>query len=65
MLNDKQSLALTGLMVAGIFVFGILDILDNFVVLTVLTIVFFTILINIFYLKIRPKDSFRKEDNSK
>ncbi len=43
MLNDKQSLALTGLMVTGIFVFGILNILDNFIILTILTIVFFTV----------------------
>ena len=43
MLNDKQSLALTGFMAAGIFVFGILNILDNFIILTILTIVFFTV----------------------
>lgn len=51
MLNDKQTLALTGFMVAGIFIFGILKVLNNFVVLTILTIVFFTIIINLFYAK--------------
>lgn len=49
MLNDKQSLLLTGLTAGGIFVFGVLDILDNFLVLTVLTLIFFAIVINIFY----------------
>ncbi|WP_298500200.1 hypothetical protein [uncultured Algibacter sp.] len=56
MLNDNQSLILTGLMAGGIFVFGILDILDNFVILTILTIVFFTIVINIFYSKSKSKE---------
>ena len=55
MLNDKQSLLLTGLMGGGIFVFGILKILDNFVVLTILTIVFFTIAINMFNSKSKSK----------
>ena len=49
MLNDKQSLALSGLMAGGIFVAGILEILDNFIVLTILTIIFLAVIINIFY----------------
>lgn len=65
MLNDKQSLALTGLMVAGIFVFGILDVLDNFVVLTILTIVFFTVLINMFYSRFKSEEIKQEENNSK
>ena len=65
MLNDKQSLILTGLMVAGIFIFGVLDILENFVVLTILTIVFFTVVINIFYSKLKLEDTTQKLDNSK
>ena len=65
MLNDKQSLILTGLMVAGIFIFGILDILENFVVLTILTIVFFTVVINIFYSKFKLEDTTQKQDDSK
>ena len=65
MLNDKQSLALTGLMVAGIFVFGILDILENFVVLTVLTIVFFTVVINMFYSKFNPEEETQEKNDSK
>jgi hypothetical protein len=61
MLNDKQTLLLSGIMVAGIFIFGILNILDNFVVLTVLTIVFFTILINMFYLKSKSKEETQEQ----
>ena len=61
MLTDKQSLILTGLMTASIFVFGILDILDNFIVLTILTILFFTIVINILYSKIKPKEVLKEE----
>jgi hypothetical protein len=32
MINDKQSLMLCGLLAAGLFISGILDILKNFVV---------------------------------
>ncbi|WP_339894110.1 hypothetical protein [uncultured Algibacter sp.] len=65
MLNDKQSLVLTGLMAAGIFIFGILKVLENFVVLTVLTIVFFTIVINIFYSKFKPEETTQEQNESK
>lgn len=61
MLNDKQTLLLSGIMVAGIFIFGILDILENFVVLTILTIVFFTILINMFYWKFKAKEETKEQ----
>ncbi len=50
-LNDKQSLILCGFMVGGIFVSGILKILSNFVVLTILTLIFFTIILNLFLIK--------------
>lgn len=49
MLNDKQTLILSGLMAGGIFVTGILEILDNFIVLTLITIVFLAVIINILY----------------
>lgn len=65
MLTDKQSLLLTGLMVVSIFVFGILKILDNFIILTALTILFFTIVINLFYKKFNPEDSTENQNNSK
>lgn len=51
MLSDKQSIILTGIVAVGIFVFGILDLLDNFVVLTLMTISFFAIIINLLYSK--------------
>lgn len=60
MLSNKQSLILTGLMVAGIFVFGVLDVLDNFIVLTFLTLVFFAVITNLFYANFKQKD----DDNS-
>lgn len=53
MLSDKQSLGLTILMVAGIFSFGILDILDNFIVLTLMTLIFLAVVLNIIYIKIK------------
>ena len=65
MLSDKQSLILSGLLAGSIFVFGILDILDNFVVLTILTLIFFTIVINLFYVKSKHKEDIEKQDNSK
>jgi hypothetical protein len=55
MLSDKQSLILTGFMIGGIFIFGILEILQNFIVLTMLTIIFFTIILNMLYLKSKTK----------
>tara|TARA_R110002049_G_scaffold193915_6_gene362789 strand:- start:82 stop:261 length:180 start_codon:yes stop_codon:yes gene_type:complete len=51
MINDKQSLILCGIMAGGLFVGGMLDILGNFVVLTILTLVFSTIVINLFFPK--------------
>ncbi|WP_406683145.1 hypothetical protein N1F78_10670 [Seonamhaeicola sp. MEBiC1930] len=47
MLSDKQSLILCGLMVGGIFTTGLLDILDNFLILTLLTIIFLAIILNL------------------
>ncbi len=59
MLTDKQSLVLCGLMACGVFVFGILDILNNFVSLTILSIIFFAIVANIIAVKSFSKN---KED---
>lgn len=57
MLNDKQSLILCGVMAVGIFATGILDILDNFIVKTILTIIFLAIVLNlIFSSKMKEKD---------
>ena len=63
MLTDKQALILSGIMTIGFFILGILDILDNFIVLTVLTIMFLTLIINLFYLNYKPeKDVVKQKD---
>ncbi|TYA92216.1 hypothetical protein [Seonamhaeicola marinus] len=62
MLTDKQSLLLCGLLVSGFFIGGILDILNNFVVLTILTIIFLAIMVNLISAKSFIKD---KEEHSK
>lgn len=64
MLSNKQSLILTALMAIGLFVFGVLDILDNFLILTALTLIFFAVIINIFYTHFKNKEvqkSFKKQ----
>ncbi len=60
MLSDKQSIILTGIIAIGIFVFGILDLLDNFVVLTLMTISFFAIIINLLHSKSKSEDVAQK-----
>ena len=65
MLNNKQSLILTGVMASGIFVFGILDILNNFVILTILTLIFFAIIINLFYSGSKPEQNDEEQNNIK
>ena len=57
MINDKQSLILCGVMAAGLFVGGILDILDHYIMLTILTLVFSVIVINSFFLKKNPNEN--------
>jgi len=57
MLSNKQSLILTGFMAGGIFVFGLLDLLDNFVVLTLMTLSFFAIVLNLVFLKSKKEDN--------
>jgi hypothetical protein len=49
MLTDKQSLLLCGLVALLIFVAGVLDILGNFIVLTILSIAFIAIVVNLFF----------------
>jgi len=51
LLNNKQSLILCGILSAGIFVAGIFNILDNFIVLAILFSIFITIIANIIYVK--------------
>ena len=51
MLTDKQSLILCGFIAVSIFITGILDILDSIIVLTVLTLAFLAIIVNLFFWK--------------
>lgn len=60
MLTDKQSLLLCGLMTALIFVAGILDIMGNFIVLTILSIIFLAIIVNLFFWK-HPQEENNKK----
>jgi hypothetical protein len=55
MLNNKQSLILCGLMTGGIFITGILDILDNYIVKTILTIILIMIVSNMIYVFTKSK----------
>lgn len=61
MLNDRQSLILCGIMAGGIFVSGILDILDSYIVKTLLTIIFLVILANFFVVYSKSK---KEEQNN-
>ncbi|WP_166964803.1 hypothetical protein [Yeosuana marina] len=61
MLTDKQSLILCGLLGVGIFVSGILDILDNFITKTVLTIIFLIIITNLIVTKSLKKEKKEQE----
>jgi hypothetical protein len=56
MLTDRQSLFLCGVLGIGIFVSGVLDILDNFITKTVLTILFVVILTNLIVTNSRKKE---------
>ena len=63
MLTNKQSLILCGLMTGGIFVAGVLEVLTNFVVLTVLTIIFLAIIANLFFSNSKSNDEKTKDIN--
>jgi hypothetical protein len=63
MLNDRQSLILCGVMVGGIFVSGILDVLDSYLVKTLLTVIFLTILTNFFVVYSKSKKEEQNEKN--
>lgn len=47
MLTDRQSIILCGLLCLGIFVSGLIGVLDNFITKTILTILFAVIITNI------------------
>jgi hypothetical protein len=56
MLTDRQSLFLCGVLGIGIFVSGVLGILDNFITKTVLTILFIVIVTNLIVTNSRKKE---------
>jgi hypothetical protein len=56
MLTDRQSLILCGLLGLGIFVSGVLEILDNFITKTVLSILFLVIIANLIISNSRKKE---------
>ncbi|MFH6769815.1 hypothetical protein V8G56_13770 [Gaetbulibacter aquiaggeris] len=56
MLTDKQSIFLCGLLGIGIFVSGVLEILDNFITKTVLTILFIVIITNLIVTVLKKKE---------
>jgi hypothetical protein len=55
MISNKQSLLLCGIMAGGIFVSGVLEILNNYIVKTILTIIFSMIILNIFIVYSKSK----------
>lgn len=63
MITDKQSLLLCGILVGGIFAAGVLDVLSNFIVLTILTIIFLIIIINLVLYSSSTHDDQQKEDS--
>jgi len=56
MLTDRQSLFLCGVLGIGIFVSGVLGILDNFITKTVLTILFIVIVTTLIVTNSRTKE---------
>ena len=50
-MNDKITLILTGAFTLFFFISGLLDILDHFLVKTILFVGFFVIVVNIFIIK--------------
>ncbi len=63
MLSGKQSLILCGVLTGGIFVTGVLKVLNNFIVLTILTLIFAVIMINILFYKSSSQIEENEENN--
>jgi hypothetical protein len=55
MISNLQSLILCGILVGGIFVCGLLGLLDNYIVKTILVLIFLVILTNIFVVYSKQK----------
>lgn len=63
MLNNKQSLILCGVVAVSFFVFGVLDILDNYIVKAILTLAFLLVIANFFYVNLRSKKESQDDIN--
>lgn len=63
MLSNIQSLFLCGLLAGGIFIAGILKILDNYIVKTILTIIFIIIVSNLIYVNTKSKNEEEQDLN--
>ena len=61
MLNDKQSLFLCCFVVLGFIFSGIINILDNFVIIALLSLAFIAVVINLF-LQNNQEDKTESED---
>ncbi|MFB9106632.1 hypothetical protein ACFFU1_17120 [Algibacter miyuki] len=57
MFSDKVSMIICGCLIAVIFCTGILGILSNYIVLTVISVLFLTIVYNIIYTKQNSKQN--------
>ncbi|MCH4552488.1 hypothetical protein [Aestuariibaculum lutulentum] len=63
MLNDKQSLLLCGVLIGIYFVSGVLDILDNYAIKTLLAIIFLVIVANLVYVNSKIHRNNESDDN--
>lgn len=63
MLSNIQSLFLCGLLAGAIFIAGILKILDNYIVKTILTIIFIIIVSNLIYVNTKSIKEEEKDLN--
>jgi hypothetical protein len=55
-MNDKITLLATGILTLFFFITGLLDLLDHFLVKTVLFVLFFAIVVNIILAKSKDED---------
>jgi len=56
MLTDRQSLILSSAVVIGFSVAGLLNILNNFVIIAILCLAFLAVVINLFFFKHAPDE---------
>lgn len=64
MLNDRQSLLLCGFLIGIYFVSGVLDILDNYAIKTLLAIVFLVVVANLVYVNSKTHKRNESDENN-